>query len=279
MRTLGFTILCALAVWAQAPVNCPGPLSEIQMADLIRNHVPEERLRTFVMQCGVDFPLTQEVEKRLRLAGATPSVIAALQKNPPKQQSTQLKTEAPPPSVELAFWNTIKDEKGPKYFQAYLDRYPNGEFAEIARLKLVASAPSTQEGKPPLTTDSAPHPTEPSTLRSESIQPQPEPGVSVQHYHYGFGLDGHAGSWIGNGRDCRGTLVITPGWLLYKSPSHSLEVGRETIKSVQYRSGDGTNNWVSVHLSAGRFKNYDFTGPSSILDELRAKWKISLTRK
>ena len=39
-------------------------------------------------------------------------------------------------SVEVAFWNSIKDSRNPQLFQAYLRRYPNGAFADIAQIRL-----------------------------------------------------------------------------------------------------------------------------------------------
>jgi Caspase domain/Domain of unknown function (DUF4189) len=39
-------------------------------------------------------------------------------------------------SVEVTFWNSIKDTKNPQLFDAYLRRYPNGAFADIARINL-----------------------------------------------------------------------------------------------------------------------------------------------
>jgi hypothetical protein len=36
--------------------------------------------------------------------------------------------------VEIAFWNSIKDTKNPQLFDAYLRRYPNGAFSDIARI-------------------------------------------------------------------------------------------------------------------------------------------------
>lgn len=38
--------------------------------------------------------------------------------------------------VEIAFWDAIKDSSDPNFLQAYMDRYPNGLFFAIARLKL-----------------------------------------------------------------------------------------------------------------------------------------------
>ena len=39
-------------------------------------------------------------------------------------------------SVEVAFWNSIKDSRNPQLFEAYLRRYPNGAFADIAKISL-----------------------------------------------------------------------------------------------------------------------------------------------
>ncbi len=39
-------------------------------------------------------------------------------------------------SVEVAFWESIRDGKNPKAFESYLTQYPGGAFAPLARLKL-----------------------------------------------------------------------------------------------------------------------------------------------
>src|ERR1700733_11070364 len=39
-------------------------------------------------------------------------------------------------TLELAFWESIKNDKNPQLFQAYLNRYPKGVFADIAKLHL-----------------------------------------------------------------------------------------------------------------------------------------------
>ena len=38
--------------------------------------------------------------------------------------------------LELAFWESIKNDKKPQLFQAYVNRYPKGVFADIARINL-----------------------------------------------------------------------------------------------------------------------------------------------
>jgi adenylate cyclase len=37
---------------------------------------------------------------------------------------------------ELTFWNSIKDSGSGIEFEAYLERYPNGEFVELAQVRL-----------------------------------------------------------------------------------------------------------------------------------------------
>jgi len=39
-------------------------------------------------------------------------------------------------NLEITFWNSIKDTKNVRLFEAYLRRYPNGSFADIARITL-----------------------------------------------------------------------------------------------------------------------------------------------
>src|SRR5262245_4738278 len=39
----------------------------------------------------------------------------------------------PPENVELTFWASVKDSTSPTVLKTYLERYPNGEFAPIAR--------------------------------------------------------------------------------------------------------------------------------------------------
>ncbi len=46
--------------------------------------------------------------------------------------------QPPATDVEIIFWNSVKDSNDADSIQAYLDRYPNGEFAVLARLKLKA---------------------------------------------------------------------------------------------------------------------------------------------
>lgn len=57
---------------------------------------------------------------------------------------------APPPAaydkeMEIAFWNSVKDSRTPELLQTYLNRFPNGTFAELARV-LIEQAQPKREG-------------------------------------------------------------------------------------------------------------------------------------
>ena len=39
-------------------------------------------------------------------------------------------------AVELAFWDSVKDSENPAMYEAYLEKYPEGAFAELAKTRL-----------------------------------------------------------------------------------------------------------------------------------------------
>ena len=50
-------------------------------------------------------------------------------------------------TVELEFWNSIRDTELRAMFEAYLEKYPDGEFRSLAeiRLEVLASGPAEKE--------------------------------------------------------------------------------------------------------------------------------------
>jgi hypothetical protein len=55
-----------------------------------------------------------------------------------------------PVDAELSFWNTIKDSRNPAEFEAYMRRYPTGQFVPLARqyhTSLQASRPESSSGR------------------------------------------------------------------------------------------------------------------------------------
>jgi hypothetical protein len=64
---------------------------------------------------------------------------------PPKETAAQSASA----NAEIAFWITIKDSPSPAEFEAYLQRYPSGQFADLARERqsaLRAGRPGTPSG-------------------------------------------------------------------------------------------------------------------------------------
>jgi len=50
-------------------------------------------------------------------------------------------------SVELAYWNSIKDATQKNFFEAYLQQYPSGAFVTLAKLKIAAIEARETEGQ------------------------------------------------------------------------------------------------------------------------------------
>ncbi|HXI24654.1 MAG TPA: hypothetical protein VNG71_12385, partial [Pyrinomonadaceae bacterium] len=51
-----------------------------------------------------------------------------------------------PAAIELSFWESIKNSNNPNDFKAYLDKYPDGQFAELAKSRASAARPSSGGG-------------------------------------------------------------------------------------------------------------------------------------
>ena len=47
-----------------------------------------------------------------------------------------------PVSVELAFWDTVKESDNPAMYAAYLEQYPEGSFAALAKVRLEELPPA-----------------------------------------------------------------------------------------------------------------------------------------
>ncbi|MEW6130570.1 MAG: caspase family protein [Acidobacteriota bacterium] len=85
----------------------------------------------------------------LAVAGST---VSAVSTTPPARVD--------PAAVELSFWETIKDSNDPEDFKAYLEKYPNGTFAGLARRRAYPT-PSDPARKTTPTRPANPRPAEP----------------------------------------------------------------------------------------------------------------------
>ena len=48
-------------------------------------------------------------------------------------------------AVEIAYWESVKDSTNPEDFRAYLRKYPNGEFVDLARNRITSLEPDQTE--------------------------------------------------------------------------------------------------------------------------------------
>jgi hypothetical protein len=71
--------------------------------------------------------------------------------NPPSGATSEAANAA---AFELEYWNAIKDSNDPEEYQGYLKRYPNGQFAEIARRRAAGTRGGNTSGAPPPATSS-----------------------------------------------------------------------------------------------------------------------------
>jgi hypothetical protein len=73
-----------------------------------------------------------------------------------EQQPTSLAAAHPPATnpanyereIELSYWNSVKDSKSPALLQSYVDRYPAGNFANLARA-MIQELNAAQSARPP----------------------------------------------------------------------------------------------------------------------------------
>jgi hypothetical protein len=70
-----------LPIAAQLESAGPKPLSEQDVEEALSNGVPKPRVKTLVGEYGVSFALSNEIESRLRAAGADDELLLAIVKN------------------------------------------------------------------------------------------------------------------------------------------------------------------------------------------------------
>jgi len=111
----------------------------------------------------------------------------------PERPASAASQTRPPDPVELGFWTTIKNSDAVADFQAYLDSYPEGQFAKLARARLkqlgageadkLSGGPATSRGpaepaKPALAAEAqqAPPPqvaAKPASGLASAVEPEP----------------------------------------------------------------------------------------------------------
>ncbi len=81
----------------------------------------------------------------------------------PQSNGTGAPAQATPPvdpALDLAFWQAIVDSNDPALFQAYLDRFPDGTFAPIAKARIAAPSGAAPQVAAPVEPPPEPEPVE-----------------------------------------------------------------------------------------------------------------------
>jgi hypothetical protein len=82
------------------------------------------------------------------------------------------------PTAEITFWNSIKDSKSAAEIKAYLDRYPNGTFSELAKIRLKALEPPPPAVAAPAPQAPVAAPAPPPAVAAPAPQPPARPAPS-----------------------------------------------------------------------------------------------------
>ncbi|MCP4457248.1 MAG: caspase family protein, partial [Cytophagales bacterium] len=102
------------------------------------------------------------------------------------KESSKPKTIEPPRErlkQDTIFWESIKDSDNPKYFDAYLQKYPNGTFAQLAQLKIedIKKEQGEDQAKEDLHINKSSNVIKPS-LKVASIDPKDQEIARDDHY-------------------------------------------------------------------------------------------------
>ncbi len=76
-------------------------------------------------------------------------------------------------TIEAAFWLSIKDDNDASEFAAYLERYPDGHFAMLARKRLAVLTPKAVPPPPATSQPVAPKPAPPPVIEPVAAKPAP----------------------------------------------------------------------------------------------------------
>jgi tetratricopeptide (TPR) repeat protein/uncharacterized caspase-like protein len=124
-----------------AAANDKGEVTLSQLVKYVQDAVPK--------RIAVDLGSTKQQKPFAVIEGyradelvlAVTSAASNAASNVPGQIAT-----VDPAAIELAYWDTIKNSNNPNDFKAYLDKYPDGQFAELAKSRSNASRPSSAGG-------------------------------------------------------------------------------------------------------------------------------------
>jgi TIR domain len=87
-----------------------------------------------------------------RGAAAWQKFVAAVTKRRAGKQTGHIQSgsgAASQASIELVYWDTVRGSKDPADYQAYVSRYPNGAFVDLARNRVALLSPGVSDALEP----------------------------------------------------------------------------------------------------------------------------------
>lgn len=117
--------------------DLPGGIAEPRLSPMMSQATPEGDAAEVAFWQSVQAS-DDDREYRLYLDRFPDGTFAEIARS---RLSGQSSVERPDdPSVELAFWETVKDSGNKDMIEAYLRKYPHGEFRELADIMLAANS-------------------------------------------------------------------------------------------------------------------------------------------
>jgi outer membrane protein assembly factor BamD (BamD/ComL family) len=101
------------------------PLSLTEIKKLLEGSVSPKRAATLVEQYGVNFELTDDVEKELRELGADGDLLLVISKK-----------RVQPADTTAQEWAAVRYSNDRNRLDAFLQRHPSGSFADVARAQI-----------------------------------------------------------------------------------------------------------------------------------------------
>lgn len=78
---------------------------------------------------------TTRIGRVARMTGLILGLVIGINAVTPQTSVAGVVEQQTPERIELEFWRAIKDSKDAQEFEAYLETYPNGKFAPLARIR------------------------------------------------------------------------------------------------------------------------------------------------
>lgn len=154
-------------------------------------------------------------------------------------QSTSVPLQMAQAGNEFDFWSSIKDSTKAEDYQAYLEKYPNGDFADLAKLRMkkYAAAPAptpaaaAKTAEPATTQPAAP---EPATTKPAAPNPAPAQDMTFEAKNTTV--------YANNG----GQVRAEP------DPKAALVIKLETNTGVQATALSSDGRWWRVGVAGGQ---------------------------